>query len=467
MTAERTTLLATGPATDPPVDAAAPPDGRYQAILARGTAQLIESDPELVEMLDREAVRQDDSLIMVASCSVTAPAVLASLGSSVANVTAEGYPGHRFHAGCAQVDRIEQLAIDRACDLFGATFANVQPHSASVANHLVFCGLLEPGDTILGMRLHDGGHLTHGSRASMSGQYFDAVGYGLGSDGRIDYGEVAGLAAESQPKLIVCGATAHSRPIDFERFRAIADDVGAILVADISHVAGLVVAGLHPSPIDAAHVTTSCTHKQLYGPRGGIILSGRDADQPLADDTSLRQRLQRSVFPFFQGAPVVNAIAAKAACFAWCGTADFLRVAQAIVDDARALAASFSGLGYHVVSGGTDNHTVILDLTERGLSGLVAEQALESVGIVVNKNHVPGDQRSAMVTSGLRLGTNTLAYRGARPDDIRACADLIHQTLEAVEPDGDTAWQLPPDLQARVAAEVRALARSLPIKAYG
>jgi glycine hydroxymethyltransferase len=297
----------------------------------------------------------------------------------------------------------------------------------------------------------------------MSGRYFNAVGYGLGPDGRIDYDQVAKRAHEFQPQLIICGATAHSRTIDYDRFRSIADEVGAVLLADISHVAGLVAAGLHPSPIDAAHVTTTCTHKQLYGPRGGIILSGRDADSRLSDGTTLRRRLQQSVFPFFQGAPLTNSVAAKASALAWCATDDFAKVARRIVADARALSDALVKLGYDVVSGGTDNHIVVLDLNRRGMSGLVAQQALERVGIVVNKNHVPGDRRNANVTSGLRMGTNTLAYRGAESRHIASCANLVDRTLSAIEPRGDTHWHMNSDVADELATEVRALAVSLPI----
>jgi glycine hydroxymethyltransferase len=437
------------------------------AIARQGVEQLRKDDPELYRMLEADCARQADSLVMVASSSVVDPSVLACQAATVVNVTAEGYPGRRFHAGCEHVDEIEQLAIDRARALFGAAYANVQPHSASIANELVLGVLMRPGDTLLGMDLTQGGHLTHGAPASISGQYFRAYRYGVTPAGYIDYEEVRQLAVEVRPKVIVCGATAHPRTVDFARFRAIADETGALLVADISHVAGLVVAGLHPSPVGHAHVTTTCTHKQLFGPRGGLILSGRDADQPVAPGgPSIAALMGRAVFPFFQGAPAVNVVAAKARTFGWCASSEFTELAGRIVADARALAAAFERLGYHVVSGGTDNHIVLLDLSGRGLTGLVAERALESAGIIVNKNHVPGDTRPSTVTSGLRLGTNTLARRGAGPDDMARCAALADRILRAVRPESEHTFQLDPQVRLTVRAEVRQLCRDWPIPRY-
>jgi glycine hydroxymethyltransferase len=437
------------------------------ALAAQGFQLLRKDDPELYRMLDAEYRRQAESLVLVASSSVVDPSVLACQAATVVNVTAEGYPGRRFHAGCHHVDEIERLAIDRACRLFGATYANVQAHSASVANELVLCGLLAPGDTLLGMDLHHGGHLTHGSPASVSGRYFRAVGYGLSEDGLIDYEQVRRLAGEHRPKLIICGATAYPRAVDFARFRAIADDVGALLLADISHVAGLVVAGLHPNPIDHAHVTTTCTHKQLFGPRGALIMLGRDADRRTPDGRrTLRDAIARSVFPFFQGAPAVNVIAAKARALQWCGSPEFAATAQRIVADARALAEAFARRGYRVISGGTDNHIVLIDLSDRGLSGLVAERALESARIIVNKNHVPGDRTPSTVTSGLRLGTNTLAARGVGPPEMDACAALVDRVLRATRPVDDTAHTLDPGVRDEVAAEVTRLCGGWPIPNY-
>ncbi|MFF0087444.1 serine hydroxymethyltransferase [Streptomyces canus] len=438
-----------------------------QSLAATGIDLLRADDPELHRMLTDELRRQEESLVMVASSSVADPTVLACQGSSIVNVTAEGYPGRRYHAGCCHVDEVEQLAIDRAKELFGAFYANVQPHSASVANELVLTSLLRPGDTILGMDLHQGGHLTHGSPASLSGRLFTAHGYGLDASGLIDYDQVLAMARELRPKLIICGATAYARTVDFARFREIADEVGALLLADISHIAGLVVAGLHPSPVPHAHITTTCTHKQLYGPRGGLILMGPDAEALAPDGRhTLAQLMQRSVFPHFQGAPAVNAIAAKARAFAWCASEEFTEVAKRILGNARALAAAFDERGYRVISGGTDNHIVLLDLTDRGLTGRIAEQALESVGIIVNKNHIPGDKRSSTVTSGLRLGTNTLAVRGLEPADMARCAELADRVLSRVRPLDDRTFLLDEVVRQEVADHVARFARNFPISRY-
>jgi len=442
------------------------PEVGYLADLARsGIEGLRATDPDLYRMLEAECRRQADSLVMVASCSVVDPTVLACQASPVVNVTAEGYPGRRFHAGCAHVDEIEQLAIDRACALFGARYANVQSHSASVANEMLLAALLRPGDPLLGMELRQGGHLTHGAPASMSGQFYDAHAYGLDADGLIDYDEVRALAHRVQPKVIICGATAYPRTVDFRRFREVADEVGALLIADISHIAGLVVASRHPSPIDHAHLTTTCTHKQLFGPRGALILSGRDWDRP-ANGTTLANLVQRAIFPFFQGAPAVNTIAAKARALDWCASAEFTELAGRIADNARALADAFGELGHTVVSGGTDNHIVLLDLTPLGISGLVAEKALESAGIIVNKNHISADPRPSRVTSGLRLGTNTLAARGAQPADMTRCARLADRVLRSVQSIDDRDYVLDPHIRTEVVEEVVSLCRSWPLPGY-
>ncbi|NUT49959.1 MAG: serine hydroxymethyltransferase, partial [Saccharothrix sp.] len=367
-----------------------------------GVAALRDEDPELHDVLAREVRRQATTLSLVASSSVVDPSVLAAQASSAVNVTAEGYPGRRYHAGCEVVDDIERLAVDRALGLFGARYANVQSHSATTANYAVLSALLRPGDVLLGMNLSDGGHLTHGSPAAYAGQYYTAVGYGLDHAGRIDYDQVAELARRHRPKVVVCGATAYSRPVDFARFRRIADEVGAYLLADISHIAGLVVTGLHASPVDHAHVTTACTHKQLYGPRGGVILSGRDHDSPAPRGTgTLAQFLQRAIFPFYQGAPALNVIAAKARAFAAARTPEFAATARRILRFASALADELAARGHVIVSGGTENHTVLVDLRDLGVTGLVAELALEECGIVVNKNRVPGDTTPPLVGAGM------------------------------------------------------------------
>lgn len=433
----------------------------------QGVDLLRQDDPDLYRLLTDEHQRQMHTLVLVASCSVTDPAALACQGMIAANVTAEGYPGKRYHAGCEFIDGIEQLAIDRAKAAFGAQFANVQAHSATTANYLVMSSLLKPGDTILGMELQFGGHLTHGSKVSFSGQYFNAVGYGLDDDERIDYAQVAELAHTIRPRLIICGATAYPRTIDFARFRAIADQVGAFLLADISHTAGLVVAGLHPSPIDHAHITTTCTHKQLNGPRGGLILLGRDYNQPAPGGKhTLAEMVQRAVFPFFQGAPLPNTIAGKARALAQATTPQFKQTAERIVANAGALATHFIESGYRVVTGGSDNHIVLLDVASRGITGIIAERALEESGIMVNKNRIPGDQRSAVVTSGVRLGTNTAAYRGMGPAEMQQCAALIHRVLDSIEVLDDQHYRLDDAVKESIRAEVRALCERFPIASY-
>jgi glycine hydroxymethyltransferase len=420
-------------------------------------------DQELSRALRDEQCRQQQCLVMVASSSVVPPPVLAAMASPAVNVTAEGYPGRRYHAGCAGVDRIEELAVARAKAVFGASYANVQPHSATTANQIVLASLLRPGDTLLGMSLDQGGHLSHGSRASISGQYFRGVGYGLTEAGAIDYDEVARQADAHRPRVIICGATAYSRRVDFARFRQIADAVGAYLMADISHIAGLVVGGLHQSPVNHAHVTTTCTHKQLFGPRGGLILMGRDAQLPGPHGRgTLEDHFQRAVFPFFQGAPALNIIAGKAAALGFAATPEFRQLAARIVDNARALAAALGKRSHRLVSGGTDNHTVLMDLTATGLTGRDAERALEGAGIIVNKNRIPHDPRSAAVTSGIRLGTNTLAYRGLAPADMAACGDLLADVLDATRP----GRPLDPVVRHRVLRAVHGLCAAFPIPGY-
>jgi glycine hydroxymethyltransferase len=437
------------------------------AFARQGVERLSHDDPVLYELLEAEYYRQTHTLAMVAASSIADPSVFACEGMVPANVTAEGYPGKRFHAGCLIVDKIEQLAIDRARAAFKAQYANVQPHSATTANEIVMSSVLKPGDTILGLELECGGHLTHGARASFSGQYFHAIGYGLDEQGLIDYEQVAMLAHRFKPKLIICGATAYPRFIDFQRFRSIADDSGALLLADISHTAGLIVAGLHPSPIDHAHFTTTCTHKQLYGPRGGLILLGRDYNSPAPDGKrTLAELMQRAVFPFFQGAPILNAIAAKARALALVMTPEFHSVVERIITDASALARSCIEHGYRVVSGGTDNHIVLLDVTTRGITGIIAQQALEECHITVNKNRIPGDQKSALITSGIRLGTNSLAFRGMEASEMQQCAGLMDRVLTAVEAHGEREYHLDRSLKEAVHRDVERLCQRFPIPHY-
>ncbi|MER5479924.1 serine hydroxymethyltransferase [Streptomyces sp. NPDC002734] len=437
--------------------------GIFSRTLTDGVARLAAEDPTLHGLLEREQLRQHETLAMVAAASTADPSVLVCEASSAGNVTTEGYPGARYHAGCEVVDEVERLAVQRAKEAFGARYANVQPHSGSTANQVVLCSLLAPGDVVLGMDLKAGGHLTHGAPASMSGRFFTAVPYGLGEDGLIDYDAMAALARRHRPRLIFCGASAYPRTVDFRRFRAVADEVGAYLVADISHIAGLVAAGLHPSPVDVAHVTTTSTYKQLYGPRGGLILMGRDADLRTASGKSLAATLQDAVFPYLQGTPRLNTVAAKARALAQVATPEFRRLARRVVDASAALAKELDSRGHHVLTGGTDTHMVLLDVGRRGLTGRIAERALESCGIVVNKNSIPGDPHGPRVTSGVRLGTNVLALRGMGPAEMAECAELVDTVLAAVVPAGDRDYQLEETVRTEVAARAAALCRRFPL----
>jgi len=425
-------------------------------------------DPELYTILDNEYRRQSNVLTMVASSSIADPSSLICEAMTSMNVTAEGYPGRRFHAGCRHIDEIEQLAIDRVKAVFGAQFANVQPMTASSANEVVMFSTLKPGDTLLGMDLDSGGHLTHGSKASISGQVFDAVGYGLDENERLDYDQARALALEHKPKLIICGTTAYARDIDWARFRAIADEVGAYVLADITHIAGLVAAGIHSSPIDHAHFTTTCTHKQLFGGRGGLIMIGKDHDMPAHDepDKTLAQVIQNRVFPYFQGAPNQSSIAAKARGMGFVGSEEFRCVARRIVDLSQALAAAFIARGYRVITGGTDNHIVVVDVMQKGITGVNAEKALEDCGIVVNKNRIPFDEKPPFVTSGIRLGTNGLAIREMEPSDMADCVEVIHDVLTHLEQSGDREYQVDPDAAARAEAEIARLCSLRPIRTY-
>ncbi|MEU1126899.1 serine hydroxymethyltransferase [Streptomyces sp. NPDC005899] len=441
--------------------------GNEQAELTRlGWESLRRADPELAEMLDAEVAQQRVTLAMIASASIADPSVLAAGGAALSNVTAEGYPGARYHPGAVHFDRVERLAVARAKQLFGAQYANVQPHSCSSANVAVLAALIPPGGTLLALDLDSGGHLTHGSAASMTGRHFHAVHYGLDSTGRIDFGEVEALAREYRPAVLIAGASAYPRTLDFPRFREIADSVGAFLVADISHIAGLVAAGEHPSPIDVAHVTTTSTYKQLSGPRGGLILIGREHRTPGPDGaTPLFRLMQRAVFPQFQGTPSPASIAAKARSFAHVSSVEFFRTARLIVDDARRLATELAGLGHRVLTGGTDNHMVLIDVVCRGLTGVVAERALERCGILANRNRIPGDQKSPLVTSGLRLGTNILAQRGMGPDQMKECARLLHAVLAATTAHGDTEFSIDPTVADEVRSAVESLCARHPLPA--
>ncbi|MBD0688856.1 serine hydroxymethyltransferase [Streptomyces sp. CBMA123] len=435
-------------------------------LLNRGAQRLISTDPELASLLDAEVHRQAVTLAMVASSSTADSSVLAAGAAAVTNVTAEGYPGARYHPGTAYFDSIELLAVERAKTAFGAQYANVQPHSCSSANLAVLSALLPPGGTLLGLELDSGGHLTHGARASVTGHQFKAVHYGLDAAGLIDYDTVAALTREHRPTVIIAGASAYPRTIDFARFRAIADSVGAYLLADISHIAGLVAAGQHPSPIDVAHVTTTSTYKQLGGPRGGLILIGREHTTPGPDGvTPLALLMDRAVFPRFQGTPDPAAIAAKARALALVAEREFQHTARRIVEDASALADELRSLGHHVLTGGTDNHMVLLDVVREGVTGIAAERALEECGILANRNRIPGDVLPPMVTSGLRLGTNQLAQRGMGVAEMKHCAQLVDSVLAAISRD-DLDAAVDPGLRNRVRGEVEELCTRFPLPSY-
>jgi glycine hydroxymethyltransferase len=432
-----------------------------------GIERLQREDPELYRILDDEYRRQAQVLSMVASSSVADPSALVCEAMPSMNVTAEGYPKARFHAGCKHIDEIEQLAIDRAKQVFGARYANVQVLSATNANEVVMFCVLQPGDTLMGLELDFGGHLTHGSKASISGQIFRAIGYGLTRDEKIDYEQARARALEHRPKLIICGTTAYPRQLDWARFRAIADEVGAYLLADITHIAGLVAAGLHPSPIDHAHFTTTCTHKQLYGGRGGLVMIGKDHTALGPDGkTTLEQLVQKKVFPFFQGAPNQSAIASKARGLAFVASPEFKHVAARIVSLSKALAKAFLDKGYRVITGGTDNHIVTVDMISRGVTGVIAEKSLEDCGIVVNKNRIPYDQKPPTVTSGIRLGTNGLAIRKMEPADMVECVELIHRVLSGVKVLGEREYEFPRELFESVNAGVRRICKRRPISTY-
>lgn len=433
-------------------------ESHLTSLSRRGIELLAEEDPLLHDILEKEYQRQMNTLALVASSSIIDPSVLACETSVASNVTAEGYPGRRFHAGCKYIDEIETLAINRAKAVFKAQYANVQPHCASSANQAVMFSLLNPGDVILGMELQAGGHLTHGAPVSISGKYFQALGYGLDADSYIDYEQVRRLAQQHRPRLIICGATSYPRAIDFKRFREIADEVGAFLLADITHIAGLVAAGAHQNPIDHAHFTTTCTHKQLYGPRGGLILIGQDYDSVAPNGKkTLSEMMQNGVFPLFQGAPVPNAMAAKARALARLDTPEFKMLGRQIVDNARALAGDLMKKGYEVISGGTDTHIVLVDVHKRGLTGIIAQNALEASGIIVNKNKIPRDIKGAAVTSGIRLGTNSVALRGMRAEEMKQCVDLIDTVLTTVKVLGESEYGLNEEVRNQVEGAVREL----------
>lgn len=394
--------------------------------MADATTYIRQLDPEVWAAIEAERQRQEEHIELIASENYTSSAVLAAQGSVLTNKYAEGYAGKRYYGGCEHVDVVERLAIARAQQLFGATYANVQPHSGSQANAAVYMALLKPGDTVLGMSLAAGGHLTHGAPVSFSGQLYNFFSYGVDEQtGLVDYEEIAALARQHRPKMIVAGFSAYSRVLDWQKFRAVADEVGAWLFVDMAHVAGLVAAGLYPNPVPIADVTTSTTHKTLAGPRGGLILS--------CADESLTKKLNSAVFPGGQGGPLMHAIAAKAICFKEAMNEDFKTYQKQVIENTSALADELQSFGYEIVSGGTDNHLFLLDLTKQDITGKAADAALGRSNITVNKNAVPGDKRSPFVTSGLRLGAPAATRRGFKVPEMKQIAKWIDAVLKQMD----------------------------------
>ena len=406
---------------------------------------LKKNDPEVFAAVEKETARQRNKIELIASENFVSETVMEANGTTLTNKYAEGYPGKRYYGGCENVDIVETLAIERAKELFGAGYANVQPHSGAQANMATFFALLEPGDTVLSMNLAHGGHLSHGSPVNMSGKYWNIVPYGVGREtGRIDYEEVRRLALESKPKLILAGASAYPRIIDFKKFREIADEVGAYLMVDMAHIAGLVAAGVHPTPVPYAHVTTTTTHKTLRGPRGGLILT---------NDEEIAKKINKAIFPGIQGGPLMHTITAKAVCFGEALKPEFKAYATQVVKNCAVLAECLSKAGFGLVSGGTDNHLILVDLTGMKVeTGKEAEHLLDEVGITTNKNAVPFDVQKPFVTSGIRLGTAAVTSRGFVEEDMREVAELITLTLTDFEKNAD-----------EVRARVKALCEKYPL----
>ena len=373
-------------------------------------------DPELAAAMQGELQRQRDNIELIASENIVSPAVMAAMGSVLTNKYAEGYPGKRYYGGCQYVDQVENLAIQRACKLFGAKYANVQPHSGAQANLAVYFALLEVGDTVMGMDLSQGGHLTHGSPVNMSGKNYHFVSYGVNEEGFLDYDVLEKQAAEVKPKLLVAGASAYCRALDFERLAAIAHGVGAMLMVDMAHIAGLVAGGVHQNPVPYADVVTTTTHKTLRGPRGGLILT---------NDEELAKKINKAIFPGTQGGPLEHVIAAKAVCFGEALRPDFAQYARLVVENAQALAARLTERGVKLVSGGTDNHLMLIDLSDLEVTGKQLEHNLDEVHITANKNTVPGEKRSPFITSGVRIGTPAVTTRGFGPAEMKIVADCI------------------------------------------
>ncbi|MBR6173390.1 MAG: serine hydroxymethyltransferase [Eubacterium sp.] len=390
------------------------------------------TDPEVAAAMTDEYNRQNRNLELIASENIASKAVMAAMGSHLTNKYAEGYPGKRYYGGCVYVDVVEELARERAKELFGAEYANVQPHSGAQANMSVFFAVMQPGDTFMGMNLDHGGHLTHGSPVNMSGKYFNCVPYGVNAEGRIDYDEVLRIAKECKPKLIVAGASAYAREIDFKKFREIADEVGAVLMVDMAHIAGLVAAGKHMSPIPYADITTTTTHKTLRGPRGGMILCSEEVNK--------KYNFNKAVFPGIQGGPLMHVIAAKAVCFKEALSQEYKDYMGRVVENAATLAAALIERGFNIVSGGTDNHLMLVDLQNLGMTGKEVEKLLDDVHITVNKNTVPNDPQSPFVTSGIRVGTPAVTTRGAVKEDMFVIADAFKSAI--IDKDAEKAMKL-------------------------
>ncbi|MBE7030123.1 MAG: serine hydroxymethyltransferase [Ruminococcaceae bacterium] len=400
------------------------------------TEEIRKRDPEIAAAIESEVNRQRSKIELIASENFVSNAVIEAMGTPLTNKYAEGYPGKRYYGGCECVDVVENLAIERAKKIFGAEHANVQPHSGAQANMAVFFACLNPGDTVLGMNLSHGGHLSHGSPVNMSGKYFNIVPYGVEEEtGRIDYDKLRELALECKPKMIIAGASAYSRTIDFEKFSAIAKEVGAYLMVDIAHIAGLVAAGLHPNPVPYADFVTTTTHKTLRGPRGGLILCKEEH----------AKMINKAVFPGIQGGPLMHIIAAKAVCFGEALTDEFKAYQTQIVKNAKVLSEALMAKGFTIVSGGTDNHLMLIDVRNTGLTGKEAEHMLDEVGITANKNTIPFDPASPFITSGLRIGTPAVTSRGMKEEDMEEIATLIEMTLKSYDEKAD-------EVRARVAA---------------
>lgn len=382
-------------------------------------------DPQIADAIVEEQERQNSHIELIASENWVSKAVMAAMGSPLTNKYAEGYPGKRYYGGCECVDVVENLAIERAKKLFGCDYANVQPHSGAQANMAVQFAILQPGDTIMGMNLDHGGHLTHGSPVNMSGKYFKVVPYGVDNNGFLDYDKMRELALECKPKMIIAGASAYARTIDFKRFREVCDEVGAVLMVDMAHIAGLIAAGLHPSPIPYADVVTTTTHKTLRGPRGGLILANKEAAE--------KYNFNKAIFPGIQGGPLMHVIAAKAVCFQEALTEEFKEYQQQIIKNAQALCSGLMNRDIKIVSGGTDNHLMLVDLTTYDLTGKATEKLMDEAHITCNKNTIPNDPKSPFVTSGIRLGTPAVTSRGMKEDDMDQVAEAIAMVIKEQE----------------------------------